>query len=152
MKSYIFVIIFLLSAVLHVSAKDIELEPRIGISISPYGNWGFNLGGMASFGFSSLFYIQSSLLLNTVRPEPENNFMEANVPVYASLRIPVKKVKIRLNVGPYIKFNNYMDIGVSAEGGIEYKKLYIGLSYFQNCTRESEILFNLSIGYKFKVK
>lgn len=152
MKSYTIILIVLLSAIFPVSAKDIEVEPRTGVSTSPYGDWGFNLGGMASFGINSLFYIQSGFLLNTVKPKVNSNFMEVDVPVYASFRIPVKKVKIQLNAGPYVKFNNYMDIGVSAEGGVEYKKIYMNLSYFQNCTQQSEILFNFSIGYKFKLK
>ena len=107
---------------------------------------------MASFGVSSLFYIQGGFLLNTVKPDSYSNVLDLDIPVYASFRIPVKNTKIRLNAGPYVKFNNYTAIGISAEGGVEYKRFYAGLSYFQNCTPHHEFLFNLSVGYKFKVR
>lgn len=134
--------------------KAIELEPRTGFS--NVHNWGLHMGAYVSFPTSDLFAIQTGALLYT------GTFVDnyrvwnigLNIPVYASFRIPVSNTaKIRLNAGPYIGLaqQNGQDghLGVSAEAGVEFHRIYIGAGCFQNCFNEQETQLNLSVGYKF---
>lgn len=131
-----------------IKAKGIELEPRIGCSVSDYYNYGMFLGSMASFRLIDQLYVQPGILLNISKP---GGAKEVFIPVYASYRIPVYKTTIRLNVGPYMKFCNHTNAGASAEGGAEYRNFYAGVAYTQDLSWLARMEFCLSVGYKFKL-
>ena len=72
------------------------------------------------------------------------------VPVYASFHIPLSdKVNLRLNAGVYTGTGEYWNLGATAEAGIEVKRFYVGVNYFQNCVNDRDLKLGLSVGYKF---
>ena len=139
--------------VLMVQAKDIELEPRIGVTSAATNRFdmGFHIGGMVSFGLSDRFAIQPGVLMNVVETEDTYDNIGVAIPVYASWRVPLKKVNLRLNAGPYMEFKGGTNVGASLEAGVEYKQFYTGVAYFQDILSPRSVLLNLSFGYKFKV-
>lgn len=149
-RKFICLFFLLLGSVL-IQARGIEVEPRVGVVLSTYPDLGFHLGGVASFGLSKQFAIQPGVLMNVVKTDETTQNFGVLIPVYASWRIPVKKINLRLNAGPYVEFKNVTNAGVSLEAGVEYKRFYTGVGYFQDLTLPRSVLLNLSFGYKFKV-
>ena len=45
-----------------------------------------------------------------------------------------------------------VQVGATAEVGVEMKRVFVGVNCFQNCINEQEFLFGLSVGYKFKLQ
>lgn len=133
--------------------KAIELEPRMGIG--HVNNWGLHVGAYVSFPRSDLFAIQTGALLNTGNSmiKHERWDIGINIPVYASFRIPVSDAaKVRLNVGPYVGVaSQTAHLGLSAEAGVEFKRIYLGVGCFQNCVDGQDTTLNLSVGYKFEL-
>lgn len=133
------------------NAKTIELEPRAGFSYSDV--WGLHLGAMVSFKVTDLFYFQPGALVNTVsgtyNRSGDWNF-GLDIPLYASFRIPVSNVmKVRLNAGPFIALSSPASLGTALEGGVEYHKYYVGVSWLQNFVNENSARLHFSVGYKF---
>ena len=62
-----------------------------------------------------------------------------------------KKTNLRLNGGAYWGTGPKMQLGATAEAGVEVKRLFIGANCFQNCINEQEFLFGVSVGYKFQL-
>lgn len=151
-RKSVYLFLFILGSVL-VQAKDIEVEPRIGVTTAATNNFdlGFHAGGMVSFYLSDQFAIQPGVLMDVVNTNETNESIGVLIPVYASWRIPVKKVNVRLNAGPYMEFKGNTNAGVSLEAGVEYKRFYAGMAYFQDILSPRSVLLNLSFGYKFKV-
>lgn len=151
MKKVLLLSVLMISLCTAGNAKGIELEPRIGASYSDV--WGLHLGAMASFKMSDLFYIQPGALINTVsgtyKKTGDWNF-GLDIPLYASFRIPVNNtLKVRLNAGPFIGFASPLNLGTAVEGGIEYHKYYVGVSWLQNFINQNCARLYFSIGYKF---
>ena len=100
-----------------------------------------------------MFSIQTGLLLHTAG----NSFSYGDdwnidffVPVYASFHIPLSdKVNLRLNAGAYTGSGEYWNLGATAAAGIEVKRFYVGVNYFQNCVNDRDLKLGLSVGYKF---
>ena len=136
----LFVLLILLLSFGRSQAADIEA--RTGI-----------LGAYINFPQSRLFSIQTGLLLHTAG----NSFSYGDdwnidffVPVYASFHIPLSdKVNLRLNAGVYTGTGEYWNLGATAEAGIEVKRFYVGVNYFQNCVNDRDLRLGLSVGYKF---
>lgn len=144
------ILLFLLLLPIFQSMQAIELEPRTGFS--NVHNWGLQMGAYVSFPTSNLFAIQTGALLYTGNRENNKVWnIGLNIPVYASFRIPVSNAtRIRLNAGPYIGLAEQNgQLGVSAEAGVEFNRIYIGAGCFQNCFNEQEMQLNVSVGYKF---
>lgn len=142
--------IFLLSTFSQLQAADIEA--RTGIMGGDV--WGLHAEGYINFPQSKLFSIQTGLLLHTAnRPAIHNSNtwdIDLNIPVYASFHIPLnEKVNLRLNGGAYMGTGHKLQVGVTAEVGIEVKRVFAGVNCFQNCINEQEFLFGISVGYKF---
>lgn len=133
------------------NAKRIELEPRAGASYSKV--WGLHMGALVSFRVSDIFYFQPGALVNTVSGDydkPGDWNFGLDIPLYASFRIPVDEaIKVRLNAGPFIGLSSPASLGTAVEGGIEYHKYYVGVSWMQNLVNEDSARFHFSIGYKF---
>ena len=135
------------------NAKGIELEPRVGASYTKH--WGIHAGALASYSLSESFYLQPGILLHTVggseRDQRIRNWkLGLDVPLYASFRIPLnEETKVRLNAGPYVGFLSRLCMGTAVETGVEYRKYYLGVSWFQNFVNENCARLNFSIGYKF---
>lgn len=119
-----------------------------------YGDgWGLQTGAYINFPQSRLFSIQTGLLLHTAG----NSFSYGDdwnidffVPVYASFHIPLSdKVNLRLNAGAYTGSGEYWNLGATAAAGIEVKRFYVGVNYFQNCVNDRDLKLGLSVGYKF---
>lgn len=110
-------------------------------------------GAYINFPQSRLFSIQTGLLLHTAG----NSFSYGDdwnidffVPVYASFHIPLSdKVNLRLNAGAYTGSGEYWNLGATAAAGIEVKRFYVGVNYFQNCVNDRDLKLGLSVGYKF---
>lgn len=132
-------------------ANAIELEPRAGVAVCH--KWGFHVGASTAFPVVNKLYIQPGAFLYALAPERFRNDdwdIGVNVPVYASFRFPVSHVtQVRLNAGPYVGIGNDIQFGPSAEAGVEFKKIYMGVGYFQDCFNDKDYMLNLSIGYKF---
>lgn len=146
----IFLLLLLFS--MFQSIKAVELEPRTGLSV--VHNWGLHMGAFVSLPTSNLFAIQTGGLLYTGNREYQNGGhcnIGLNIPVYGSFRIPVSNTaRIRLNAGPYVGIaQRDLHLGVSAEAGVEFNRIYIGAGCFQNCVNQQETQLNLSVGYKF---
>ena len=115
--------------------------------------WGLQTGAYINFPQSRLFSIQTGLLLHTAG----NSFSYGDdwnidffVPVYASFHIPLSdKVNLRLNAGAYTGSGEYWNLGATAAAGIEVKRFYVGVNYFQNCVNDRDLKLGLSVGYKF---
>ena len=82
--------------------------------------WGLQTGAYINFPQSRLFSIQTGLLLN-----------------------------LRLNAGAYTGSGEYWNLGATAAAGIEVKRFYVGVNYFQNCVNDRDLKLGLSVGYKF---
>ena len=59
------------------------------------------------------------------------------------------KVNLRLNAGAYTGSGEYWNLGATAAAGIEVKRFYVGVNYFQNCVNDRDLKLGLSVGYKF---
>lgn len=151
MKKTLVLLGILLSSVFsQVQAADIEA--RTGI----LGGDVFGLQAEAYINFpqSKLFSIQTGLLLHTANQwtfrRSDSWDIDLNIPVYASFHIPLsEKTNLRLNGGAYIGTGNTLQVGATADVGIEVKRLFVGVNCFQNCINEQEFLFGVSVGYKF---
>lgn len=151
MKKYF--IFLLMSFVLcsEQSMKAIDLEPRVGVSCSAV--WGIHVGALTSLQLSDKFYFQPGFLMNTVSEfsgKADGWKFGLDIPLYASYRIPVSNTaKVRLNVGPFAGISSQISLGTALEAGVEYRKCYIGASWFQNFVDRNCARLNLSVGYKF---
>ena len=145
----LFVLLILLLFFGRSQATDIEA--RTGILGGD--GWGFQTGAYINFPQSRLFSIQTGLLLHTAG----NSFSYGDdwnidffVPVYASFHIPLSdKVNLRLNAGAYTGSGESWNLGATAAVGIEVKRFYVGVNYFQNCVNDRDLKLGLSVGYKF---
>lgn len=142
--------IMLSSLFSQVQAADIEA--RTGIMGGDV--WGLQAGAYLNFPQSSLFSIQTGVLLHTanvpVVKYSDTWDIDLNVPVYASFHIPLsEKTNLRLNGGAYIGTGHTMQLGATADVGVEVKRLFVGVNCFQNCINQQEFLFGVSVGYKF---
>lgn len=136
----------------HVQAIDIEA--RTGIMGGDV--WGLHAGAYINFPQSKLFSIQTGLLLHTANRGGIRNSdtwgIDLNVPVYASFHIPLsEKANLRLNGGAYWGTGSALQVGAAAEAGVEVKRVFVGVNCFQNCINEQELLFGISVGYKFNL-
>lgn len=134
----------------HVQAADIEA--RTGIMGGDV--WGLHAGAYINFPQSKLFSIQTGLLLHTANQWTIRNSdtwdIDLNAPVYASFHIPLsEKANLRLNGGAYIGTGHKLQVGATADVGVEVKRLFVGVNCFQNCINSQEFLFGVSVGYKF---
>lgn len=131
----------------------VELEPRAGVAVCH--KWGFHVGTSAAFPVIEKLFIQPGVFLYALAPErfrKDDWDIGVNVPVYASFRFPVSRVtQIRLNAGPYIGLDDDIQFGPSAEAGVEFKKIYLGIGYFQDCLNDKDYMLNLSVGYRFSL-
>lgn len=150
MKRILFLICSVLSLFTNVQAADIEA--RTGIMGGDV--WGLHAGGYINFPQSKLFSIQTGVLLHTSNV-PAVKYsdvwdIDVNVPVYASFHIPLsEKTNLRLNGGAYVGTGHTMQLGATADIGVEVKRLFVGVNCFQNCINSQEFLFGVSVGYKF---
>lgn len=153
MKRLFLLIGFILSFLGKIHATDIEA--RTGIMGGDV--WGLHAGAYINFPQSSLFSIQTGVLLHTANRGAIGNSntwdIDFNIPVYASFHIPLKeKANLRLNGGAYFGTGPQIQVGATAEVGVEVKRVFVGVNCFQNCINEQEFLFGISVGYKFKLK
>lgn len=149
-KTLILIGITLCSIFNYVQAADIEA--RTGVMAGDV--WGLHAGAYINFPQSKLFSIQTGLLLHTANRwslgSADTWDIDFNVPVYASFHIPLsEKTNLRLNGGAYIGTGNSWQIGATADVGVEVKRLFVGVSCFQNCINNQEFLLGISVGYKF---
>lgn len=150
MKKTLVLLGILLSSVFsQVQAADIEA--RTGIMGG--GVWGLQAGAYINFPQSKLFSIQTGLLFHTANESAIFNStwgIDLNIPVYASFHVPLsEKANLRLNGGAYLGTGSELQVGATADVGIEVKRLFVGVNCFQNCINEQEFLFGVSVGYKF---
>lgn len=151
-KTFLLLGILLSSIFAQVQAADIEA--RTGIMGGDV--WGLHAGGYINFPQSKLFSIQTGLLLHTANRAGFRNSdtwdIDLNVPVYASFHLPLsEKANLRLNGGAYLGTGSELQLGATAEVGVEVKRVFAGVNCFQNCINEQEFLFGVSVGYKFKL-
>ena len=151
-KTLVLIVIALFSVFNCVQAADIEA--RTGIMGGDV--WGLHAGAYINFPQSTLFSIQTGVLLHTANRSAIGNSdtwdIDFNIPVYASFHIPLKeKANLRLNGGAYFGTGPEVQVGATAEVGVEMKRVFVGVNFFQNCINEQEFLFGLSVGYKFKL-
>ena len=105
MKSVLLLSVLMILLCTVGNAKDIELEPRAGVSYTT-SIWGIHAGALMSLQLSDKFYFQPGFLINTV----SEFFYKANgwklgldIPLYASFRVPVSNAaKLRFNAGPFV--------------------------------------------------
>lgn len=151
-KTLVLLGIVLSSVFSQVQAADIEA--RTGILAGDV--FGLQSGAYINFPQSQLFSVQTGLLLHTADKWGSRNVDDwdiyLNVPVYASFHIPLSgKTNLRLNGGAYLGIGNELQVGATADVGVEVKRLYIGANCFQNCINSQEFLFGVSVGYKFNL-
>ena len=145
----LFVLLILLLFFGRSQATDIEA--RTGILGGD--GWGLQTGAYINFPQSRLFSIQTGLLMHA-SPKSYSYGDDSNidflVPVYGSFHIPLSdKVNLRLNAGAYTGSGEYWNLGATAAAGIEVKRFYVGVNYFQNCVNDRDLKLGLSVGYKF---
>lgn len=149
MKRILLLIGFVLS--LFTSAQAADIEARTGVMGGDV--WGLHMGALVSFRVSDIFYFQPGALVNTVSGEynkPGDWNFGMDIPLYASFRMSVDgAMKVRLNAGPFIGLSSPASLGTAVEGGIEYHKYYVGVSWMQNLINENSARLHFSIGYKF---
>ena len=148
----LFVLLILLLFFGRSQATDIEA--RTGILGGD--GWGLQTGAYINFPQSALFSIQTGVLLHTANRSAIGNSdtwdIDFNIPVYASFHIPLReKANLRLNGGAYFGTGSEVQVGATAEVGVEMKRVFVGVNCFQNCINEQEFLFGVSVGYKFKL-
>lgn len=145
----LFILLLLIITFGQIRATDIEA--RSGIVFGDV--WGLQTSAYVSFPQSSLFSIQTGLLLHTAGYSfswGDDWNIACYVPVYASFHIPVNdKMNLRLNAGAFGGVSNDLHLGGTAEVGVEMKNFYVGVNYFQNCINDQDLQLGLSIGYKF---
>ncbi|WP_276757859.1 MULTISPECIES: hypothetical protein [Bacteria] len=150
MKKILVLMGFILSSIFsQVQAADIEA--RTGIMGGDV--WGLQAGAYIDFPQSKLFSIQTGLLFHTANGSAIFNStwgIDLNIPVYASFHVPLnEKANLRLNGGAYLGTGSELQIGATAEVGVEVKRFFWGVNCFQNCINSQEFLIGVSVGYKF---
>ncbi|GGJ95887.1 hypothetical protein [Parabacteroides faecis] len=153
MKTTLLVLgIFLFSVFSKLQAADIEA--RTGVMGGDV--WGLHAGAYINFPQSKLFSVQTGLLLHTANQWVIGNNdtwdIDLNVPVYASFHFPLSEIaNLRLNGGAYIGTGHKLQVGATADVGVEVRRLFVGVNCFQNCINNQEFLFGISVGYKFRL-
>ena len=150
MKRILLLIGFVLS--LFTSAQAADIEARTGVMGGDV--WGLHAGAYINFPQSKLFSIQTGFLLHTanqwIGKKSDMWDIDVNVPVYVSFHIPLsEKTNLRLNGGAYVGTGHTMQLGATADVGVEVKRMFVGVNSFQNCINTQEFLFGVSVGYKF---
>ncbi|EOS14037.1 MULTISPECIES: hypothetical protein [Parabacteroides] len=150
MKRILLLIGFVLS--LFTSAQAADIEARTGVMGGDV--WGLHAGAYINFPQSKLFSIQTGFLLHTanqwIGKKSDMWDIDVNVPVYVSFHIPLsEKTNLRLNGGAYVGTGHTMQLGATADVGVEVKRMFVGVNCFQNCINTQEFLFGVSVGYKF---
>ena len=153
MKRLVLLMLVLLPFVAQQS-KAIGIEARTGVSYC--GITGLHAGAYLDFPQSKLFSIQTGLLLHTVGghvfPEYRDFDLNIFVPVYASFHLPAsEKTKIRLNAGAYVGTGNRVQLGPTAEVGVELKRFYIGAHCFQSFVDFTDTQLGVTFGYSFQL-
>ena len=106
-------------------------------------------GGVYKLSTITVVFYTNCLLYTSPSPRDDWN-IDFFVPVYASFHIPLSdKVNLRLNAGAYTGSGEYWNLGATAAAGIEVKRFYVGVNYFQNCVNDRDLKLGLSVGYKF---
>ena len=142
------------------SQKSIDLEPHLGYTYScgrftHVKSSGFEVGLSASFQVKPRFYINPEVSYVGTR---EYDWVVSHfiVPVYASYRLPVKKVTFDFNVGPYGQFatKRYLhDFGIAVKAGVAYERFHFSLHTYQNLIYDSNpMFFGLAFGYRIPLK
>ena len=119
----LFVLLILLLFFGRSQATDIEA--RTGILGGD--GWGLQTGAYINFPQSRLFSIQTGLLLHTAG----NSFSYGD------------------DWNAYTGSGDSWNLGATAAVGIEVKRFYVGVNYFQNCVNDRDLKLGLSVGYKF---
>ena len=150
MKRILLLIGFVLS--LFTSAQAADIEARTGVMGGDV--WGLHAGAYINFPQSKLFSIQTGFLLHTanqwIGKKSDMWDIDVNVPVYVSFHIPLsEKTNLRLNGGAYVGTGHTMQLGATADVGVEVKRMFVWVNCFQNCINTQEFLFGVSVGYKF---
>lgn len=154
------VALFFLISIVAYSQKSIELEPHLGYTFSSgrfthVKSSGFEVDLSASFQVKPRFYINPEVSYVGTR---EYDWVVSHfiVPVYASYRLPVKKVTFDFNVGPYGQFatKRYLhDFGIAVKAGVAYERFHFSLHTYQNLIYDSNpMFFGLAFGYRIPLK
>lgn len=153
MKRSVVLYSLLLSLCFIPSLGAAEIEGRGGLSNQNW--WGLHLGAYVRVPLSERFAIQTGGLLHTADRQPYwGDFWNISlaIPVYGSFRVPLNEsLNLRLGVGPYFETGCDWGLGVSGEAGLEWKRYFAGVAYFQDCVKSSykDEGFHLSFGYRF---
>ena len=124
------IIISLLLLIFSFSVKGIELQPYSGIVYS--NKWGLQTGADIGFPLKNNFYFQTGLMLYS-NPESTCSYDDwrigVNLPVYMQYRLPINnKVKMNINVGPYLGIASVGQIGVASKIGLDISRISFSLS------------------------
>ena len=125
MKRILLLIGFVLS--LFTSAQAADIEARTGVMGGDV--WGLHAGAYINFPQSKLFSIQTGFLLHTanqwIGKKSDMWDIDVNVPVYVSFHIPLsEKTNLRLNGGAYVGTGHTMQLGATADVGVEVKRMF----------------------------
>ena len=156
MGKYAIAVIFLLCTIsLSAQENKIQIEPRIGLSMgeadNPSAAFGINFGGQLSIPVVQRFSIDPGVSLILMQDD-NINLNSLLIPVYASYQIPVKQVNLDLKAGPCAHFIHSVDVGASAEIGVEYKKWVVAVNGYLNFINgDNPHVLSLSVGYKFSL-
>ena len=156
LEKYAIAVIFLLCTIsLSAQENKIQIEPRVGFSVgkanNPSAAFGVNLGGQLSIPVVQRFSIDPGISLILMK-DNHINLNSLLIPVYASYQIPIKQVNLDLKAGPCAHFINSVDVGASAEIGVEYKKWVVAVNGYLNFINgDNPHVLSLSVGYKFSL-
>ena len=145
------IIISLFLLISSLCVRGIELQPSSGIIYSH--KWGLQTGADIGFPLKNNFYLQTGLMLYS-NPEPTYSYDDwrigVNLPIYIQYRLPISnKLKMNINVGPYLGIASIGQIGVACKMGIDVSKVNLSFGYYQNCVTDKFAVLGLSVGYKF---
>lgn len=145
----IIISLFFLVSSLYMEA--VELQPYSGVVFSH--KLGLQTGADIIFPMKNNFYFQTGLMFYS-NPKPTYSYDDCrigiNLPVYMQYRLPINnKLKMNINVGPYLGIASVGHIGVACKMGLDISKVNCSLSYFQNCVTDKVAVLGLSVGYKF---
>ena len=137
--------------------KAIEVEPRAGFSFQSSSRYssdsrsGFNVGVLTSFQVNNRFYSSPGISCVGLNNHSYKNTY-CVIPVYATYKLPVKKVVWDFNVGPHGQLGADCDMGISAEVGAAYQHWHLAVNTFQNIIKDTDRFFGISLGYRFHLR
>ena len=137
--------------------KEIYVEPHVGFTGEPFSFLGGSAGANLSLYLSEKFAVKTGATFSCFKKYTDMEVI-LDIPVYASLIIPIGSIKLEMNGGPFLNCNySVSTMGVSLGATVRFEKVNINISGLKQITKykytksRDPLRFDVSIGIPIKL-